>query len=61
MRTPVQLTVYKTDNGFVLEWRDDSKRDLSKISSSPWQYKCDGVEVLTEIDKLLERIKVVLK
>jgi hypothetical protein len=61
MRTPVQLTVYKTDNGFVLEWRDDGKRDISKISSAPWMYNHEGVEVLTEIDKLLERIKAILK
>ena len=51
----VEITV--TDNGFVLEWSDDTKDDHYRIQSWPHDSKkTRGVEIYSDKKKLLKRL-----
>lgn len=56
-----EVKVIKTDNGFVLEWRNESldgPRMSVSIPSTP--KKTSGVEVFTDRKRLLKRIDALI-
>lgn len=52
--TKIGVDVSKTDNGYVLEWKDETKEMHSMSSMAP---KTHGIEVFSDKAKLMKRIE----
>jgi hypothetical protein len=54
----VGVSVSKTDNGYVLEWKDETKESMSRITSL--DVKARGMEVFADKKSLMKRIEALL-
>lgn len=59
LHTKVGIDVSKTDNGWVLEWKDEAPKRLGSRVTTPFddERPTRGIEVFTDKAKLLKRIE----